>query len=604
MRDPDPASGLLDVTNRAELEDFVRGLVRRSGERLPAHAGRALVDVLTTTAVRTVPTLHALVGAGTPPAPRVYGLALEGMSVEDRDFELARQFVRFARAAADRVARNPADDIGTAVGKAAREFAPGLAHPAGPAGKESRMFQTETQTAQYEGAEYGRRRRRRGRWADDDEAGQGGYGEYEAEWEQPGYETTGYEQPGYEQQGYEQSGYEQSGYGEAEYEQGGYGEAEHGGYGQGEDEESEEERFLPLIPIAGKVLGGLLGGLLKEEEGEGSYYEEEEGEAGEAEEAFLGKLLKKVLGQEAEHDETALSPAQEAEFAGQMLEINSEEELDEFLGKLVNFVGKAVQGVRRAANSPQGRALIEAVKPLARAALPTIGGAIGGAIAPGVGSQVGQALGTAASTLFETESSMMSEEEEEFENARRFVRLASAAAQDVACAPPGAPPRMVGEFGVIRASRRFARPLFRRSLRRISPLARRFFGSRYRGFRRGFRSGPSFRRFPFRGPRFGLRPRFGYGFPAGPGPEPEPVPVAGPAPEPPPGPPQPGYRWVAVPIGAPDPVPAAPAEPPPPPGEPAPAAQSEYGYGANGHGNGHGGGRWVRRNGKIVVLGA
>lgn len=590
MRDPDPASGLLDVTNRAELEDFVRGLVERSGERLPARAGRALVDVLTTTAVRTVPTLHALVGAGTPPAPRVYGLALEGMSVEDRDFELARQFVRFARAAADRVTRSPADDIGTAVGKAAREFAPGLAHPAGPGGKETRMFETETQTAQYEGAEYGRRRRRRGRWADDDEAGQGGYGqgEYEAEWEAPGYESGGYEQ-----QGYGEAEYEQGGYGEAEYEQEGYG-----GYGQGE--ESEEERFLPLIPIAGKVLGGLLGGLLKEEEGEGSYYEEEEGEAGEAEEAFLGKLLKKVLGQEAEHDEMALSPAQEAEFAGQMLEIDSEEELDEFLGKLVNFVGKAVRGVRRAASSPQGRALIEAVKPLARAALPTIGGAIGGAIAPGVGSQVGQALGTAASTLFETESSMMSEEEEEFENARRFVRLASAAAQDVACAPPGAPPRMVGEFGVIRASRRFARPLFRRSLRRISPLARRFFGSRYRGSRRGFRPGPSFRRFPFRGPRFGLRPRFGYGFPSGPAPEPEPVP----APEPPPGPPQPGYRWVAVPIGAPDPVPAAPAEPPPPPGEPAPAAQSEYEYSGNGHGNGHGSGRWVRRNGKIVVLGA
>jgi hypothetical protein len=572
VRDPEPASGLLDVTNRTELEDFLRSLV---GGQLPASVDRKLVDVLATTAVRTVPTLHALVGNGKPPAPRVYGLALEGISAEDRDYELARQFVRFARAAADRVARTPAD-VAAAVEHAAREFAPELAHPAGPAGKETRMFETETQTAQYEEAEYGRRRRRRGRFDDDEYEGGGyGQGEYEAE-----YRDGQYEQPGYGE-------YEQAGYGE--YEQAGYGEAEQAGYGEaeyeGEYDEAEEERFLPLIPIAGKVLGGLLGGLMKEEESE-----YEEGEEGEAEEEFLGRLLHEVLGPEAEHDETALSPAQEAELAGHMLQVTNEEELGRFLKGAVNTVGRAVRGIRDAANSPQGRALINAVKPLARAALPALGGAIGSAIVPGAGTLVGRALGTAASSLFETEMSM-TPEQEEFETARQVVRLISAAAQNVASAPPGAPPRMVGELGVIRASRRFARPLFRRSLRRISPLARRSFGGR-RGFRRGFRPGASFRRFPVRGPRFGLRPRFGYGFP---------VPVAEPepAPEPPPGPPQPGFRWVAVPIGAPDPVPAAaPAEPP---AEPAAAAQSEYEYSGNGHGQG---GRWVRRNGKIVVLGA
>lgn len=563
MRDPVPASGLLDVTNRAELADFLRVLVTRSGERLPAHAGRALVDVLTTTAVRTVPTLAALVGAGPPPTPRVYGLALEGVSAEDRDYELARQFVRFARAAAGRVARTP-DDVGTAVAQAAREF--GLAHPAG---KESRMFDTETETATYEEAEYGRRRRRRGRFADDE----GRYDESRYSEEGPYGETPYGETP----------------YGEAPYGEAPYGEAPYGEmpYRDSEDEEDEEERFLPLIPLAGKVLGGLLGGLMKEEEDEAGY-SEEEGEDGEAEEEFLGRLLQKVLGQEAEHEETALSPAQEAQLAAQMLEVRDEEELEQFLGGLVNLVGKAVQGIRGAANSPQGRALIKAVKPLAKAALPALGGAIGTAIAPGVGTQAGRAAGTLASSLFETETSAMSEEEEEFETARRFVRLASAAAQDVASAPPGAPPQMVAEFGAIRAARRFARPLFGRALRRVSPLARRFFGRRYSTFRRGSRFGRPFRRYPFR-PRFGLRPRFGYGFPP-PVPEPEPLPV----PEPP-GPPQPGFRWVAVPVGAPDPVGAAPAEPPP---DGAPAAQSEYG------GNGQGGGRWVRRNGKIIVLGA
>ena len=72
-------------------------------------------------------------------------------------------------------------------------------------------------------------------------------------------------------------------------------------YSQGEEEDGqgEEERFLPLIPIAGKVLSGLLGGLLREDE-----YEDESGqggqpesEAGEAEEQFLNQLFMRVLGQ-------------------------------------------------------------------------------------------------------------------------------------------------------------------------------------------------------------------------------------------------------------------------------------------------------------------
>ena len=65
-----------------------------------------------------------------------------------------------------------------------------------------------------------------------------------------------------------------------------------------------------------------------------------------------------------------MPPAQEAEFAAQLLEVADEEELDAFLGGIVNTVGRAVQGVSGAANSPQGRALIDAVTPLAEAALP------------------------------------------------------------------------------------------------------------------------------------------------------------------------------------------------------------------------------------------
>ena len=86
-------------------------------------------------------------GTGIEPAPagrspvstaaRVYGLELEGLSAEDRDYEIARQFIRFAEAAAREAANPPsalpaAAAVSVAVEGAAREFAPGLL-PLGPA---------------------------------------------------------------------------------------------------------------------------------------------------------------------------------------------------------------------------------------------------------------------------------------------------------------------------------------------------------------------------------------------------------------------------------------------------------------------------------------
>ena len=133
------AAELLDVTSEAELEGFLGRVVaataRGVGGRLPAGTGRSLVAVLARTAERTLPTLAALLGdpmgppAGAGPsaetAARVYGLELEGMSAEDRDYEIARQFLRLVQAAAARAATAPVSAT-AAVAGAAREFAPGL----------------------------------------------------------------------------------------------------------------------------------------------------------------------------------------------------------------------------------------------------------------------------------------------------------------------------------------------------------------------------------------------------------------------------------------------------------------------------------------------
>lgn len=137
-RNAELAAELLDVTNQAELEGFLRRVVTatagRVGGRLPAGTGRDLVAQLGRTAERTLPTLATLLGdplgpgAGAPAAARVYGLELEGMSAEDRDYEIARQFLRFAQSATARAATTAASPA-AAVAGAAREFAPGLARP-------------------------------------------------------------------------------------------------------------------------------------------------------------------------------------------------------------------------------------------------------------------------------------------------------------------------------------------------------------------------------------------------------------------------------------------------------------------------------------------
>lgn len=118
-RNSELAATLLDVVNARQLEAFVSGLVgeaaRSAGRPIPAHTGRALVASLSQTAERTLPALSVALGDRRPPpapvatqaAARLYGVETEGMSAEDRDFEIARHFVRFARAEARRAAGAP-----------------------------------------------------------------------------------------------------------------------------------------------------------------------------------------------------------------------------------------------------------------------------------------------------------------------------------------------------------------------------------------------------------------------------------------------------------------------------------------------------------------
>lgn len=141
------AAELLEVSREAELEKFLVKLISRAGaggQRLArSPVARELVGLLTQAARLILRPIHrsvrALPGLAAPvwrPDPRLiseagemFGLELEGLSPEDKEFALARQFVRFASEAvrtASRLMGEPRAVANAGLHRAARRFAPGL----------------------------------------------------------------------------------------------------------------------------------------------------------------------------------------------------------------------------------------------------------------------------------------------------------------------------------------------------------------------------------------------------------------------------------------------------------------------------------------------
>lgn len=162
--------------------------------------------------------------------------------------------------------------------------------------------------------------------------------------------------------------------------------------------------------------------------------------------------------------EGPFSEAEEEELALELLGVASEEELDQFLGKLFR---RASKGLRKVGSSlgrvagPLGGVL----KGVAKQALPFVGGALGSLIpVPGVGTALGTALGSAVSQALESELSGLEAEDQELA-ARRFVRIAGTAAQRAAGATGAQPPLAVARAAVAAAARQHVPQLQGRSQR-------------------------------------------------------------------------------------------------------------------------------------------
>jgi uncharacterized protein (DUF697 family) len=160
-----------------------------------------------------------------------------------------------------------------------------------------------------------------------------------------------------------------------------------------------------------------------------------------------------------EYDEPEVfDEEEEMDLAAELLSVTDDEELDQFLGKLIKKVGSHA---RKFVKSSTGRALGGLLKGVAKKALPIVGGALGTAIGGPAGGAIGGKLASAASRLFEMEWEGLSPEDQEFEVAKRVVRLAGSAAQKAALAPSNMPPKAAAKAAVVAAAKKHAPGLLR-----------------------------------------------------------------------------------------------------------------------------------------------
>jgi uncharacterized protein (DUF697 family) len=142
------ASQLLEVTDEGELDQFLGDLIKKAGRAVGKFVktplGQALGGILKGAVKNVLPIAGSAIGNLVAPgiggaiggklaagAGKLFGLELEGMSAEDQEFEVAKQFVRFAGTAAKQAAlapstSSPQDTAKAAAIQAARQHAPGL----------------------------------------------------------------------------------------------------------------------------------------------------------------------------------------------------------------------------------------------------------------------------------------------------------------------------------------------------------------------------------------------------------------------------------------------------------------------------------------------
>jgi len=142
-----------------------------------------------------------------------------------------------------------------------------------------------------------------------------------------------------------------------------------------------------------------------------------------------------------------ISEQEELELAMELLSVQNEYEMEQFLGKLMRGIGRGLKAV--------GKVALPALKSLAKVALPIAGKALGSFIPiPGVGTMIGGAIGRAAANALELEFAGMDPGQADIEKARRVVRTLRSAINELSAMLGSGPPETVVRSALASAVRR------------------------------------------------------------------------------------------------------------------------------------------------------
>jgi len=151
--------------------------------------------------------------------------------------------------------------------------------------------------------------------------------------------------------------------------------------------------------------------------------------------------------------EGVFNEQEEMELAAELLEVTNEQELEQFLGGLIKKVGGAVG---KFANSGLGKSVFGVLKNVAGKALPIAGGALGGMFGGPIGATIGSNLAGMAGKAFGLELEGLSNEDQEFEAAKQFVKFASNTVKNALEGAPNANPAAIAHAAAVEAARTHA----------------------------------------------------------------------------------------------------------------------------------------------------
>lgn len=144
-------------------------------------------------------------------------------------------------------------------------------------------------------------------------------------------------------------------------------------------------------------------------------------------------------------ESSPLSEAEEMELASRLMELESEEEFENFLGDIISGLSGGL------INSKTGNALGGLLKGAAKTLLPIAGTVAGGYFGGPMGASLGGKIAGGIASNLEMESEQM-----EWEAAKDFVRFAAEAAKNAAMAPDGQDPHSVAHQATVEAAQKHA----------------------------------------------------------------------------------------------------------------------------------------------------